>query len=466
MAGQPWNSVNIPFPGAVSCVRIHSSPKTIETIRVLLVRNETVVKLIRSEFLQTEVRVLYELQYILNHTFRANKTFKALKQVEQCVNRLKMMKLDAALGDLTLLCPTGTQREVSIKTGECDVPSQPMLEWLCLKVLGAAQLMSCSLDRCSRAFIRSRQQLKLEEFIILNLVITSLLGRLWVIFRGILFSLSSLYQQLLVFLSEVAQSRSMPYLTDFSLPADFSEFLGPSFESLLKKQLKAVSSDKTHTETEQQRKAAKAKTQLTTRKVKEDLGVSVERDIVHNKDLKPFLEIFKKIPEAEKRERFNNQVKETTSFSDMGARLEDVITWCKSQGMQKENVLLSFLRLKCRKMSNLETEGYKVQRKLQIFRRDVLGILSPPAHRTSRASSSVLRRNPRLRKRFKSLRDQFRRSAVRTSLKKKRSKRENKNTKLSATEDVRSCSTAKVKKETSQHENHDDIDDIFASKGW
>lgn len=63
--------------------------------------------------------------------------------------------------------------------------------------------------------------------------------------------------------------------------------------------------------------------------------------------------------QAEKRERFNNQVKETTSFSDMGARLEDVITWCKSQGMQKEKVLLSFLRLKCRKMSNLETEGYK-----------------------------------------------------------------------------------------------------------
>lgn len=56
----------------------------VETIRVLLVRNETVVKLIRSEFLQTEVRVLYELQYILNHTFRANKTFKALKQVSHC----------------------------------------------------------------------------------------------------------------------------------------------------------------------------------------------------------------------------------------------------------------------------------------------------------------------------------------------------------------------------------------------
>lgn len=44
-------------------------------------------------------------------------------------------------------------RNLSINTGECDVPSQPMLEWICLKVLGAAQLMSCTLNRCSRAFV-------------------------------------------------------------------------------------------------------------------------------------------------------------------------------------------------------------------------------------------------------------------------------------------------------------------------
>lgn len=44
-------------------------------------------------------------------------------------------------------------RGLSIRIGECDVPSQPMLEWLCLKLLGAAQLMSCTLSRCSRAFM-------------------------------------------------------------------------------------------------------------------------------------------------------------------------------------------------------------------------------------------------------------------------------------------------------------------------
>lgn len=39
------------------------------------------LKLVRSEILQTEVRLLYELLYVLNNSYRGNKTFKALKQV-------------------------------------------------------------------------------------------------------------------------------------------------------------------------------------------------------------------------------------------------------------------------------------------------------------------------------------------------------------------------------------------------
>lgn len=50
-------------------------------VKSLLVENEKVLKLIRSEILQTEIRVLYELLYILNNSFRGNKTLKGLKQV-------------------------------------------------------------------------------------------------------------------------------------------------------------------------------------------------------------------------------------------------------------------------------------------------------------------------------------------------------------------------------------------------
>lgn len=50
-------------------------------VKALLMENEKVLKLIQSELLQTEIRVLYELLYILNNSYRGNKTFKSLKQV-------------------------------------------------------------------------------------------------------------------------------------------------------------------------------------------------------------------------------------------------------------------------------------------------------------------------------------------------------------------------------------------------
>uniref|UniRef100_H3C582 Nucleolus and neural progenitor protein-like N-terminal domain-containing protein n=1 Tax=Tetraodon nigroviridis TaxID=99883 RepID=H3C582_TETNG len=151
MAGEPWNRVNIPFPSAVSSVRIPFNSTTDASVKAVLGEKDHVLKLTQSEILQTEIRVLYKLLYILSNSYRGNKTFQGLKQVEQCINRLKMMKLEAALNDLTELSPNRIQSQLGRSAGECDVPSQPFLEWLCLRVLGAGHLMSCSLSRCSRA---------------------------------------------------------------------------------------------------------------------------------------------------------------------------------------------------------------------------------------------------------------------------------------------------------------------------
>ncbi|XP_023280667.1 nucleolus and neural progenitor protein [Seriola lalandi dorsalis] len=480
MAGQPWNRVNIPFPGAVSSVRMNFSSTTDANIKTLLVENEKVLKLIRSEILQTEIRLLYELLYILNNSFRGNKTFKGLKQVEQCVNRLKNMKLDVSLQELTDLCPNRIQRGLSIKAGECDVPSQPMLEWLCLKVLGAAQLMSCTLNRCSRAFIISRQQMKWEEFVILNVVITSMLSRLWVMFRGILVSLSTLYQQLLVFLREVAHAQPMPFLTDFSLPADMAQFLCPSDAFLLIKQPKHDSSTKDDKE-KQQKKKKSSKSQGPTGKVKEDLGIAVERGTNHDTDLKPFLKVVRNLTEdkyflrgtykADKRQKFKKQVREATTFTDMAAHLEEMILWCRSQRMEKERRLLTFLRLKCHKMTCLEATGYNMQRKLQSFRQEACWAASPqgPAPRTCRSSAAVRRKN-RLRTRCQSLRSQFKSSTVKTGVKNKHLKRRRRRrcelsmSGLSET-GQRSRTTYEATPQTTNCDSHDDIDDIFASGG-
>lgn len=101
-----------------------------------------------------------------------------------------------------------------------------------------------------------------------------------VIFRGILLGLSTLYQRLLVLLREVANSRPMPFLTDFSLPADMTQFLGPSEASLLKKLARHIPQAKDSREEQGKRREAssvKVKKQGQTRKIKEDFGVPLER---------------------------------------------------------------------------------------------------------------------------------------------------------------------------------------------
>lgn len=56
-------------------------------ITYLLADCEKVLTLLCSEVLQTEIRVLYELLYVLNNCFRQHKPFRALKQVgTQCFN--------------------------------------------------------------------------------------------------------------------------------------------------------------------------------------------------------------------------------------------------------------------------------------------------------------------------------------------------------------------------------------------
>lgn len=309
------------------------------------------------------------------------------------------------------------------------------------------------------------------------MVITSMLSRLWVIFRGILVGLSALYPKLLKLLREVADTQPMPFLKDFSLPADMTQFLGPSVASLLTKKSAHVPHAKEHKEKRRKKSSAEVKNQAQTRKVKEDLGVAIERGTVLDTDLKPFLMAFKNftkdksVPRWKKKsgkmQKFKKQMREATSFTDMDTRLEEMIVWCKSKKMKKEKRLLTFLRLKCQRMKCLEGEGYNVQRKLQTFRQEARWASSPrgSAPRSCR-SSAATRRNAHLRTRFHSLRSRFRSAAARAGVKKKRRKRQREKTEPSASglsaDDQRNRTTNKP---TSRTADCDDIDDIFASVG-
>ncbi|RVE57718.1 hypothetical protein OJAV_G00202030 [Oryzias javanicus] len=467
MAAAPWNRVNIPFPAAVSCVRAQFTSVSALKVKSVIAGNEAVLKLVRSEVLQTEVRLLYELLHVLRNNFRANKTLKALKQVEQCVNRLKMMRLEDALHQLADLCPSKAQRGLALKTGECSVPSQPMLEWTCLKVLGAAELLSCSLQRCTRAFLLSRQQLRCQEFIVLNMVITSMLSRLWVIFRGMLNGLSALYPPILEFLRDVSRARPMPYLEQNSLPADVAPFLDPS-HSVLPRKHPSVHA-------EQQTKKKQQSRKKPSQKLKEDLGVAVERGFHNNTDIKPCFNMLRKakplqeeLQRAEKELTFRKQLREARTFACLSAHLQDMIVWFKSQRMQKEKRLLTFLNLKCLKMKHLEAEGYDVHRKLRLLRQEVCWDSCPPGSARKRLHFCALMRTPRSLLRSRRRRPFWRRKAAKVKRRKTAVPEPNRDEQQSrAAPELQSRAAPELQSRAAPElqSTDDDIDDIFASVG-
>ncbi|KAL0985531.1 hypothetical protein UPYG_G00158140 [Umbra pygmaea] len=408
MAEETWNKVNIPVPSTRSTVRIPFTISKGTVVKRVLVENDNVLKLLGSNVLQTEIRILYDLLFVLNNSFRQQKPFRALKQVEQCINRLKEMKLDAALLDLKELCPTEVQRQLAEETGQCDVPSQPMLEWLCLKLLGAARLMTCLLNRCTRAFILARKHLQSKEFILLNMVITSMLSRLWVFFQGIRAFLPPLYHNVLKILKDVSQDHAMPYLQDVVLPEDLSELLGPS-QSLLKIQphpsVKGIMGQRPSGSLVLQRlfgqegeRSSKVAQHSTRKSEMVDLGtaVSLQRPGVPGKasgfDLKSLLKkknvhvtevSTEKVqhssakPDASgQKKSFLTQLKSATSFSDMAVRLEEVVQWCQCRKLWLEKGRLKLLYLKCQRMKHLELDGCRMQGKLRRYKREVCWALS------------------------------------------------------------------------------------------
>lgn len=69
-------------------------------VKAVLVEKDNVLKLIQSEILQTEIRVMYKLLYVLNNSYRGNKTFQGVKQASYC--RLHRISSDENIHSLRI----------------------------------------------------------------------------------------------------------------------------------------------------------------------------------------------------------------------------------------------------------------------------------------------------------------------------------------------------------------------------
>ncbi|XP_036396905.1 nucleolus and neural progenitor protein [Megalops cyprinoides] len=519
MDPEPWNRINISPPGAISSIRIPFNNSSDKNITCLLKESDKVLKLLHSKTLQTEIRVLYAILYVLNNSLRQHAPFRAIKQVEQCINRLKEMKLDVALKDLKEMCPKKAQRVLGKQTGHCEVPSQPMLEWLCLKVLGACKLMLCLTQRCSQAFLLTGQHLHWGEFVVLNVVLTSMLSRLWVFSKGILRNLVPLYEKMLPFLQEVSQTQPMPFLTDFALPTDLPAFLGPTYTDLGEKEPHWVRASakvkgmfrptllsRLFREAAGRRGASRKHTQMETlgkKTEKVDLGSAVLQrhpgvmDHFCGLDMKAMLKRpygntsqvvcgVSSVPEMPKRRssskevavigeknRFLKQVEAVSSFSDMAAHLTQMIGWCKGRRLRRESGRLRLLHLKCQRIKCLESQGFRVSKKLKALRKEISGALFLNGGCRTRRCSSL----------YAAWRNAYRRTPFSKSRRRtcRRARKGRNNQTLTvekegSPERVTGGQDSVTSKNTERNgrshtlnltmTNGDDIDDIFASIGF
>ncbi|XP_069496137.1 nucleolus and neural progenitor protein [Ambystoma mexicanum] len=234
MADDPWNRVEIPKPAIHCVVTVPMSDVTGKNIAAITTGCHAVGALLKNKVLEAEVKVLNSILYITHNPLGYHKTYLALKQVQQCLNRLTRMNLEGAIEEFVELCPNKKELE---NTDSCSAPSQPLIELVAVKILGGCKLFLRLMDCCCKAFHLTVQHLSLEEYMVLNLVVLGLLSRLWVLFRGILINLTSVYGPIYGLLQEVSSVQQMPYFKGFTFPSCITDFLDPAFSEIVKQQL-------------------------------------------------------------------------------------------------------------------------------------------------------------------------------------------------------------------------------------
>ncbi|XP_060682432.1 nucleolus and neural progenitor protein [Hemiscyllium ocellatum] len=416
MAAGDWNAVHIPRPGSCCSVAAPPAcrwPHTDGYIQDLVAACENTLKALNNKLLTTELDILGSLLYIFHNRLRQHKPYCALKQVEQCVKRLHNMQLEGSIQDLIELCPSMSE----VQTGKTKyIPSQPVLEWMSLKVLGGCKLMLRLMEMCCKAFLLTIQYLHCKEFIVLNVVVTGLLSRLWIMFRSIVLSLELLYDKLFLLLNEVTKIQDMSYVKEFSFPVSVRQWLGLSYCNFTQMNLSSVSSqmsgllsdnsgllDKLFAETEpllleddqntifKENKMTDSITSKTDqisdigppeqghREIETGLQLGFEIKSVqvqsHNnpeKSLKNFnCRRLQKSKQLFPLDEFVRRIGATQTFSALCWELQTMFRWFRHQKLKHETCYFGNQFLRCRRLRMVETHGYSFPKKINLIKMSV-----------------------------------------------------------------------------------------------
>ncbi|KAM5180186.1 nucleolus and neural progenitor protein isoform 2-T2 [Mantella aurantiaca] len=400
---EPWNRLHISRPAIQCQVTVPLGEDTEKHFGNLAESCQAVQSLLKNKELNVEAATLDSILYVYHHRLSYHKPYLALKQVQQCIKRIRTMGLETSIQEMLDLCPKKTELQTA---SGVPVPSQPIVELVSMKILGACKLLLRLMDCCCKAFHLCLQHLYLEEFIVLNVVLLGLLSRLWVMYRGVLKRLISLYSAQMLVQQEVSAFQKMPYFKDFEFPVKIEDYLGPVFTDLVNRKLPKMFSKKVSVQllneifkannlVTKELKAPKIKEPKEARRVI-DLGQQVKRltkEKLDDFDVKALLASegnhFQVLNSKEKSSKLKKEqtrlspnerkclkhilpkIQEASSFKTLSEHLFYAMTWCRKRKLRREAMFFSYKYLHSNRLQHAESLGQSLNKKLQSWKKSM-----------------------------------------------------------------------------------------------
>ncbi|XP_007458214.1 PREDICTED: uncharacterized protein C3orf17 homolog isoform X1 [Lipotes vexillifer] len=419
---QPWNRVRLPKAGSRSTVIVQDPGAALDLCIAAVIKECCLVTLsLKSQILDAETDVLCAVLYSNHNRMGRHKPHLALKQVEQCLKRLKDMNLEGSIQDLSESFSSNENQPVNTKA--CVVPSQPVVELVLMKILGACNLLLRLLDCCCKTFLLTVKHLGLQEFIILNLVMVGLVSRLWVLYKHVLKRLVSLYEPLFGLLQEVSRIQPLPYFKGFTFPSDIAEFLGEPYFEIFKKKMPTAFAAKGVTKllnklflTKEQSQRSSEETLLRISKKAKQMKINIHNNVdlgqpVKNKkilkekssefDVRAFCKQLKHKAIQENSFEFKcsqsklkatkhsswktigtpcvkslvQRFRETETFVQLSEEIQMAILWCRSKKLKAQTTFLGNKLLKSNRLKHVEAQGYSLPKKLECIKTSICNCL-------------------------------------------------------------------------------------------
>ncbi|XP_063316147.1 nucleolus and neural progenitor protein isoform X1 [Pelobates fuscus] len=411
MTSEPWNRLHMPRPAIQSSIQFPLGTDTEKHIKHVVERSLAVQSSLRSHILKTEIAALHSLLYVFHHRLSLHKPYLALKQVDQCIKRIESMGLDGSIQEILDLCPYYIGKNESETTQYYSVPSQPIIELASVKIVGACKLLLRLLDCCCKTFHLCIQHLYHEEFIVLNVVLLGLLSRFWVLYRGILKKLVSLYDSQFSLQHEISSFQNMPYI-NFTFPAKMEDYLGPVFTDLAGRKLPKITSkkelpkllNKMFSSRESNSKVGALKKPLDMPKARIeviDLGRPMDASSSNRGTLGTFdvKTLCKSLKSKTLQKDISNQssrasrktwasssahrikakcvrhivpkIKKADCFRDLCEQLQHAVAWCKQKRLAAECMFFRNKYLRSNRWMHTEVQGYCLKNKLKHFKKSI-----------------------------------------------------------------------------------------------